>query len=481
MNFIDKLNQAIARNNSLLVVALDPNPEMLPSRYKPRGENDNLIIPLETWLKDVIVATRDRVCAYKPNWGFYQALGGEGIDLLTKILAFIPDHIPVILDAKYADLNSSTVFAETIFKKQNVDAVTLSPYGGQDLVAPFLVYLDKAVFILSHTSNLGAKNLQEYPHSNNPFYLQVVKEAKTWGSPEQLALEVGTTNPEVLAKIRELAPERIILMGSIWREGNKIEAILQAGLTENEGGLLIPLPRYLLRDNELKIKIQLLNQHLNKIRNNLIKKASSCQLWTPNICFLDKHPHQDLILQIYDLGCIIFGEYVQASGATFSYYIDLRQIISNPQIFQKVVHAYAQILKNLSFDRIAGIPYGSLPTATGLAMNLHFPMIFPRKEVKAHGTRRVIEGTFKEGEKVVVVDDILITGKSIVEGANKLKSAGLKVEDLVVFIDHEGGVKDKLKKQGYNAYSVLTLSEITETLYQAGKIKEDQYQTLIKN
>ena len=479
MNFIDKLSQAIASNNSLLVVALDPNPEMLPSRYNNQ-DNNNLIIKLERWLKDVISATKDQVCAYKPNWGFYQALEIEGINLLRQIITFIPDHIPIILDAKYADLNSSTVFAETIFKKQNIDAVTLSPYWGQDLVAPFLVYLDKAVFVLSHTSNPGGKNLQQYPDSNHPFYLQVVKEAKTWGSPEQLALEVGTTSPEVLAQIRDIAPERVILMHSIWREGSKIEAILRAGLTENKDGLLIPVPRYLLKDSELKNKIKLLNQHINKIRDNLIEPVSSCPIWTPDICFLEKHPHQDLILQIYDLGCIMFGEYVQASGATFSYYIDLRQIISNPQIFHKVVHAYAQILKNLSFDRIAGIPYGSLPTATGLSMNLHFPMIFPRKEVKAHGTRRVIEGSFKEGEKVVVVDDILITGKSIIEGANKLKSAGLKVEDMVVFIDHEEGVKNNLKQQGYNAYSVLTLSEITETLYQAGKLEEDQYQSLLK-
>jgi uridine monophosphate synthetase len=177
----------------------------------------------------------------------------------------------------------------------------------------------------------------------------------------------------------------------------------------------------------------------------------------------------------------MFGEYVQASGATFSYYIDLRKIISNPQIFHKVINAYAEIIKNLTFDRIAGIPYGSLPTATGLSMNLHFPMIFPRKEVKAHGTRRLIEGSFQVGEKVVLIDDILITGKSVIEGAEKLKSAGLKVEDIVVFIDHEEGVKDKLKTQGYNAYSVLTLSEITETLYEAGRIEKNQYQCLIKN
>jgi len=187
-----------------------------------------------------------------------------------------------------------------------------------------------------------------------------------------------------------------------------------------------------------------------------------------------------LILQLYDIGCILFGNFVQASGATFSYYIDLRKIISNPQIFHQVLSAYADILKDLTFDRIAGIPYGSLPTATGLSLRLNHPMIFPRKEVKAHGTRRVIEGNFHPGETVVVVDDILISGKSVMEGAAKLQSAGLKVNDIVVFIDHEQGVKDRLRENGYQAHSVLTITEITETLYQAGRINDEQFAALVE-
>jgi uridine monophosphate synthetase len=171
----------------------------------------------------------------------------------------------------------------------------------------------------------------------------------------------------------------------------------------------------------------------------------------------------------------MFGSFVQASGATFPYYIDLRKIISNPQVFHQIVSAYADIITELKFDRIAGIPYGSLPTATGLSLHLHCPMIFPRKEVKAHGTRRLIEGNFHPGETVVVVDDILISGKSVMEGAAKIESAGLKVNDIVVFIDHGQGVKDKLLANGYQAHAVLTISEITETLYQAGRITEEQF------
>jgi uridine monophosphate synthetase len=246
-------------------------------------------------------------------------------------------------------------------------------------------------------------------------------------------------------------------------------------------GLLIPIPQDFLASNHLATKVANLNQKLNTYRVAKTNQGASCDLWTPDVCLLTSHPYQALILELFDIGCLLFGEYVQASGATFSYYIDLRKIISNPHLFNQVLDAYGDIVRQLEFDRIAGIPYGALPTATGLALNLQRPMIFPRKEVKAHGTRRLIEGNFYPGEKVVVIDDILISGKSVMEGAEKLKSAGLKIEDIVVFIDHEGGVKDRLRDNGYRAHSVLSISEITDTLYEAGRINQEQYNSFKEN
>ena len=479
MSFFEKLSQAIVRNQSLLVIGLDPNPEIIP-QHSDIPEETYWLDLVSDWLQLVVAQTSSLVCAYKPTLGFYQALGAQGLNLLSQLLAAIPESIPIILDAKHGDLNTSTIFARTIFREWQVDAVTLSPYTGQDNVAPFLVYPDKSVFVLCHSSNPGAVPLQEYPTADTPFYLQLVKEAKTWGTPEQLCLEVGTSDADVLAKIRAVAPERIILARSIWGKGGNLEQILRAGLDPNGEGLLIPVPLELLANKNPAEPIKSLKEQINQVRNQVRQQGPTCDLWMPNVLLLDVHPHQDLILQLYDIGCLLFGEFVQASGQIFSYYIDLRKIISNPQIFHQVLKAYADILKNLTFDRIAGIPYGSLPTATGLALNLNCPMIFPRKEVKAHGTRRAIEGNFNAGEKVVVVDDILITGNSVMEGAEKLKGAGLIVEDIVVFIDHEEGVKTRLKDKGYRAHSVLTISEITATLYGAGRINEEQYRCLTK-
>ena len=162
MIFLDKLNADIESNQSLLYLGLDPNPEGLPTHYGSPENQNQLIDCLQDWLRSLISQTTDLVCAYKPTLGFYTALGSSGLQLLQETLAAIPKHIPIILDATHADLNSSSLVAETIFEKWQVDAVTVSPYPGQDLVAPFLLYADKAVFVLCHTSNPAAVPIQEY-------------------------------------------------------------------------------------------------------------------------------------------------------------------------------------------------------------------------------------------------------------------------------------------------------------------------------
>lgn len=471
MHFIKKLNGAIASNHSLLCLGLDPNPEMLPTRYGSGTQ------ALRSWLFEIIEQTSELVCAYKPTLGFYQSLGSEGFTLLEAVLARIPANIPVILDAKHGDLNTGTLLAQHYFEDLQVDAVTLNPYSGQDAVAPFLLDPQKAVFVLCHTSNPEASIIQSYPSKQKPLYVHIAQETQGWGLPEQLGLEVGTTQPEVLARIRGVAPDRLILLRSIW--SGEMETLLKAGLDASGSKLLIPVPQTLLAESELAVKLDTLRHEIENIRTETVAEVSNCTLWQPDVCLIDNEPHYALILQMYDAGCILFGDYVQASGATFPYYIDLRRIISNPQLFHQVLLAYAEILEKLHFDRIAGIPYGSLPTATGLALHLNRPLIFPRKEVKAHGTRRAIEGHFHPGEKIVVVDDILISGKSAVEGAQKLQSAGLHVEDIVVFIEHQSEASVYLQKHGYNSYAVLPFAGIARTLHRAGRICEEEYLTLL--
>ena len=479
MGFFIQLTDAIATRQSLLVTGLDPNPEMLQSWAHRRCMGGrSFLSQARHWIKAVIEATAEHVCAYKPSLGFYLSLGPVGLELLREVRELVPLTIPLIVDAKHGDLNSSSALAAYLFRDLGADAVTVSPLAGQDIAAPFLLYPDKAVVVTCHSSNPAARILQHHPDEQDPLYVRIVRESQLWGTPEQLLLEVGTSDPAVLARVRQEAPERFLILRSLWGEEDRLDALLEAGLSPSADGLLLPLPQNLLVEDDMAERAARLKARISERRDAWLERrpqqGQSCSVWLPEA----GDPMQNLIVDLFDIGCLLFGEYVQASGAVFNYYIDLRQIISNPNLFHRVLHAYGSLLADLRFDRIAGIPYGALPTATGLSLQLHKPLIYPRKEVKAHGARRLIEGDFVEGDRVAVVDDILITGGSVLEGIAKLESSGLVVEDVVVFIDHGGSAdssaRQRLEQAGYRCNAVLYIQRITEVLQRTGRLSDSQ-------
>ena len=503
MGFFVQLTNAIAERHSLLVTGLDPNPEMLQSWAHRRGMGGrSFLSQARHWIKAVIEATAEHVCAYKPSLGFYQALGPVGLELLREVRELVPLDIPLIVDAKHGDLNSSSALAAYLFRDLGADAVTLSPLAGQDIAAPFLLYPDKAVVVTCHSSNPAARILQHHPSESDPLYIRIVQECQRWGTPDQLLLEVGTSDPAVLARVRQEAPERFLILRSLWGEEDRLDALLEAGLSPAADGLLLPLPQNLLVEDDMAERAGRLKRRIGERRDAWLERrpqeGEACSLWLPEPRRPAKatgssDPAGDsgmgpgraepsamdqLILDLFDIGCLLFGDYVQASGAVFNYYIDLRQIISDPNLFHRVLHAYGTLLEDLDFERIAGIPYGALPTATGLSLQLHKPLIYPRKEVKAHGARRLIEGDFVEGDRVVVVDDILITGGSVLEGIGKLESSGLVVENVVVFIDHGGAAdrsaRQRLEQAGYRCHAVLDIHRITAVLHRAGRLSHAQ-------
>ena len=476
VTFFLKLTEAIASRQSLLITGLDPNPEMLQSWNRHRGAGaGSFLSQSRRWIKAVIEETSDHVCAFKPSLGFYQALGAVGLDLLREVRELVPPEIPLILDAKHADLNSASALAHYVFDELNVDAVSLSPLAGHDLAAPFLLHTDRAVVISCHSSSPASRILQHHPNEANPLYLRIVAESRLWATPEQLLLEVGTSDPEVLSRVRNLAPDHVLILRSLWGEEERLESLLQAGLGNAADGLLLPVPQNMLMEERLGERVAELKGQITTLRDRVINgrqpAADRCDLWLPQA---RSDELDSLVVDLFDIGCLLFGEYVQASGALFNYYIDLRRIISSPNIFHRVLHAYSSLLGDLNFDRIAGIPYGSLPTATGLSLLLHKPLIYPRKEVKAHGARRLIEGDFQEGETALVVDDILITGGSVLEGIGKLESSGLRVKDVVVFIDHGGAAAQRLADAGYRTRAVLSIDQITAVLREAGRLNPEQ-------
>jgi uridine monophosphate synthetase len=178
--------------------------------------------------------------------------------------------------------------------------------------------------------------------------------------------------------------------------------------------------------------------------------------------------------ELHSAGCIKFGEFTLKSGLKSPIYIDLRRIITFPKLLEQVGATYLPLLKDLKFDRIAGLPYAAIPIATAISLAGNYPMIYPRKEVKSYGTKAEIEGDYNAGETVVIIDDLATTGGSKFEAIEKLTGAGLVVKDVVVLVDRQSGAKESLAQAGYSMHAVLTIGQLLEYWEANGKVEKDK-------
>jgi uridine monophosphate synthetase len=185
-------------------------------------------------------------------------------------------------------------------------------------------------------------------------------------------------------------------------------------------------------------------------------------------------PLSNLADNLLAAGCIKFGEFTLKSGLKSPIYIDLRLIITYPKLLEQVGAAYLPLLKKLQFDRIAGLPYAAIPIATAISLTRQYPMIYPRKEIKAYGTKAEIEGEYHTGETVVVIDDLATTGGSKFEAIEKLTGAGLVVKDVVVLVDRQSGAKKSLFEAGYTMHAVLTINELLDHWEKTDKVEKDK-------
>ena len=244
MSFIEKLRSAQERNRSYLCVGLDIVTASTPLPIQSYDE------PMLPFAREIIDATKDLVCAYKPNLGFFLAEGAAGIVALERIVRYIPADIPIILDGKFGDIgNTAEAYARGAFQQFRADAVTLAPYMGSDSVKPFLKYADRGAFVLARTSNANAGEFQNLSvQGGELLYEGVARSARRWNAegPGACGLVVGATAPQELARIRELAPELPFLIPGVGVQGGDQAAAVRHGRTSTGLGPVINASRSVL-------------------------------------------------------------------------------------------------------------------------------------------------------------------------------------------------------------------------------------------
>lgn len=457
MGFWSKLEESIARRDSLLCVGLDPHPDGLPERYRSVAH----------FMRDIVSQTADYACVFKPNIAFFEALGQPGWDALRETLAAIPQDIPVILDAKRNDISSTAAaYARAVYDELGADAVTINPYLGSDGVEPFLAYRERGVFLLCKTSNPGAGEIQDWAQYGTPLYMRVAELAGQWAQGREIGLVMGATYPESMAQIRAAWPNTWFLVPGVGAQGGDLDAALRAGLRPDGRGLVINSSRGIIYADDPRRAALETRDAINRARQSALAAPSSAE--QARQARLTR-----LALALFETGCVQLGDFVLRSGAHSPIYVDLRRLVNAPHALELAAAEYAHLLKGLDYQRIAAIPYAALPIGTAVALITRDPLIYPRREVKEYGTRRQIEGEYRAGERVVLLDDLISSGGSKLEAAEPLKAAGLIVEDVVVLIDREQGGAEDLARHGLRLHAATTLREIVSLLVAAGKLDRE--------
>lgn len=421
MTFFERLKNRMNEIDSRLCVGIDPH-------------NTSV----EKLLDECIALanqTAPHAACFKVNSAFFERHGSKGIEVLEELIPILQKIAPVILDSKRGDIGSTACAYAEASRRMGVKCMTVNPYMGLDSIEPFLQG-DANIFVLCHTSNPSAPTVQHASHLETPLYLWLAE--KLSKRPESLGFVVGTTHPDVIAKVRQSAPESWLLCPGVGKQGGSLEDAIKDGWGHN-GNILIAVSRSIADAKDPGDEARQLKERIRRAQPR----------WA------------DPFVQVLarDLAeCVSFGDFLLKSSEISNVYLDLRKLSGMPDTFHAAGVVLSSIVQQINPQGIAGIPLGGLPLATAAALYSELPLCYPRQP-KAHGLEKKIEGGVDEHE-IVLIDDVITSGESLLEVLPILREKYV-VNHMIVLVDR-GVAKEKLEQWGIQLHCVFTLDELLE-------------------
>lgn len=181
---------------------------------------------------------------------------------------------------------------------------------------------------------------------------------------------------------------------------------------------------------------------------------------------------------------IKFGDYTLTSGKKSPYYIDLRQTISSPITMDWISNSLVRIIMNEigrnRIDKILGVPTAGVPFATMVSQKLALPLIYYRKARKEHGVRKKIEGSLERNDRVLIVDDLITTGESVIEAAEAVREQGAIANELVVLLDREQGGAERLRQAYVEPHILFRVSDAFAWLTEVELLSREEYEKIAR-
>ncbi|KUO40894.1 MAG: hypothetical protein APZ16_05620 [Candidatus Hadarchaeum yellowstonense] len=442
--FLKLVADITKRTDSRIVLALDPpfNPyslKKLEERQRERLNTANRVKSLLAELDGLVSGVKIGL----------PLIFGLGLDLVEEIINASRKSYFFICDPKMADIGHINGLEAAQLFDVGFDALIIHAAvgikGGIDEVVSLAEEMDKGVLGLCAMSHPGASE-----HLNKHFneLLEIAARAGVDG------FVVPATYPHLITSAKNAYPSSIIFAPGVGTQGASFGSALAAGADyEIIGRSISQAPSPAARAREILREIKETGVSIQKIALALAKHH-----------------------------CVMVGEFKLTSGLMSPYYIDLRATPSHQELFDLITSAYVAELKSLglSFDRIAGVATAGVPIGALVAYKLQKPFLYIRREERTHGTKSLIEGVINPGDTVLIVDDAVTTGGSLLKAIEAIRERGGRVEYAMVLVDREQGGAQNLAQKGVKLISLMTASRLMQELYRHGFISKEDYEKVIR-